>query len=197
MLSLTLATEDQLSEAVAIRIVDDFPTLRVDKCIRRNGNGYLRSRIHAFAEIARRSPVLVLTDLDSTICPATLREGWLNRRECPPGLLLRVAQREIESWLLADHEAITALLGPSVRRRLPRQPDTLRDPKAFLLELARRAPRNVKQDLLPEPGGFASKGLGYNARLCEMVRTTWQPRQAADRSPSLDRAIRRIAELNP
>jgi hypothetical protein len=177
--------------------VDDFPALRVDKCIRRNGNGYLRSRIRAFAEIARHRPVLVSTDLDTTICPAALRQEWLNQRECPPGLLLRVAQREIESWLLADHEAITALLGPSVRRRLPHLPDTLPDPKAFLLELARRALRDVRQDLLPEPGSFASKDLGYNSRLCEVVRTYWQPQRAAALSPSLNRTIRRIAELIP
>jgi hypothetical protein len=123
MLSLTLATEDQLSEAIALRLVADFPALRIAKRLRRNGNGYLRSRISAFSEIARHGSVLVLTDLDTTICPAILRKDWLNQRPCPTGLLLRVAEREIESWLLADHDAVAALLGPSVRWRLPDRPD--------------------------------------------------------------------------
>jgi hypothetical protein len=153
--------------------------------------------MRAVSEMARRGPVLVLTDLDKTVCPATLRMDWLDQRPCPPGLLPRVAEREIESWLLADHDAVAALLGQSAGRRLPDRPDTLPDPKAFLLEPAQRAPRDVRQDLLPEPGAIASKGLGYNARLCEVVRASWQPRRAAERSPSLYRTIGRIRELMP
>lgn len=192
---LTLATEDRLSEAVALRVLDDYPTITVGRCIRRNGNGYLRQRIPAFSEMARQTPVLVLTDLDTALCPATLRQNWMRGIPHPRGLLLRVAEREIESWVLADHEAIVALIGKPVRRRLPDHPDRLPDPKALLLTLASTAARDVRRDLLPEPGAIASKGLGYNERLCDLVRTCWCPRRAAQRSPSLHRAMVRISEL--
>ncbi len=192
---LTLATEDRLSEAVALRLLDDYPAITIGRCIRRNGNGYLRQRLPAFSEMARHAPVLVLTDLDTNLCPAMLRQNWMRGIPHPRGLLLRVAEREIESWLLADHEAIVALIGKSVLRRLPDRPDKLPDPKAFLLTLAAKAARDVRRDLLPEPGAIASKGLGYNERLCDLVRTSWCPGRAAQRSPSLHRAMVRISEL--
>lgn len=192
---LALATEDRLSEAVALRLLNNYPSITVGNCIRRNGNGYLRQRMPAFSEMARQMPVLVLTDLDTALCPATLRQSWMRGIPHPRRLLLRVAEREIESWLLADHEAIVALMGKPMRRRLPDHPDGLPDPKAFLLTLASKAARDVRRDLLPEPGAIASKWLGYNDRLCDLVRTSWCPRRAAQRSPSLHRAMVRILEL--
>jgi hypothetical protein len=196
MLQLTLATEDELSEAVARRILSDFPAITLRDSLRRGGNGYLRSRIRAFCEIARRvGPVLLVTDLDTNACPAALREDWFGKLAQPRGFLLRVAQREIESWLLADHEAAATILGRAARHRLPHYPDQLEDPKKFLLELAKRAPKDIRLDLRAEEGAIARQGLAYNTRLCELVRTSWRPERAAERSPSLLRAIDRIREL--
>ncbi len=87
------------------------------------------------------------------------------------------------------------LIGKAAIRRLPGQPDTLRDPKDFLLDLARRAPRSVRLDLRAEPGAIARQGLGYNARLSQLVREKWRPARAAARSPSLRSMIGRIREL--
>jgi hypothetical protein len=151
MLPLTLATEDELSEAIALRILADFPSIVIGTSLRRGGKGYLRSRIRNFCEIARTSPVLVVTDLDSHSCPAALLSDWLRRLAVPPSLLVRVAVREIESWPLADHDAIIALLGKSALRHLPERPDSLPDPKTLLLDLARHAPKSVRLALAPNP----------------------------------------------
>ena len=195
MLQVVLATEDELSEAVALRILNAFPSLYIAARLRRGGNGYLRSRIRNFCEMARQSPVVVLTDLDNHACAPKLCSEWLRRLPHPPGLLLRVAEREIESWLLADHDAVAALLGRTVQRRLPDYPDTVADPKELLLDLARHAPRDVRLDLRAQAGAIARQGLGYNLRLCGLVRTLWHPDRAAERSPSLRRAIGRFREL--
>jgi hypothetical protein len=145
--------------------------------------------------MARHNPVLLITDLDTNICPVALRKVWLGRQAHPPGLLLRVAVREIEAWLLADHGAMTSLLGQQAKSRLPDAPDSLHDPKDFLLDWARRASRDVRLDLRAEEGAVARQGLGYNYRLCDMVRKSWRPDRAAQRSPSLRRTIDRISEL--
>ncbi len=195
MLPLTIATEDELSEAIALRIVLDFPALEVGLCLRQGGNGYLRFRMGKFHEMAHRGPVLVITDLDTNICPVALRKTWLRRLPQPPGLLLRVAVREIEAWLLADHDAVVTLLGKQAERRLPEDPDRTPDPKNLLLDLAKRAPGDVRLDLLAEAGAIARQGLGYNHRLCDLVRSSWRPERAAERSPSLRRTILRIGEL--
>jgi hypothetical protein len=196
MEAVALATEDELSEAVGLRLLSEVSDrIEVGLLFRRGGNGYLRSRLANFCEIARRRPLLVITDLDRAACPAALCSDWLGQTLLPRKLLLRVAVREIESWLFADHDAMRTLLGRGVASRLPEQPETVENPKEFLLTLAARAPREVRADLCAPSGAFARQGLGYNSRLCMFVREIWSPDRAASRSDSLRRACRRILEL--
>ncbi len=195
MRPVVLATEDALSEAVGQRMVKDANSgLTVTQTLRRGGFGYLRSRMRNFCQIARRTPVLLLTDLDTAECPATLIEDWSRRDEIPMQLLFRVAVRQVESWLLADRDGLARLLKVSVRH-FPRDPDTLPDAKQSLLQLAQRAPRTIREDLVAESGATAAQGLGYNAVLSNFVRTSWNPSRAEHRSNSLARARMRVSEL--
>ena len=195
MRDVALATEDELSEAVGQRLVDDTGAdLAITLRLRRDGFGYLRSRIRSFCEIARRMPVLLLTDLDNEQCPATLIGAWSRHDAVPGQLLFRVAVRQVESWLLADREGVSRLLRVSVGR-LPDNPDALPNAKQSFLRLARRAPRRIREELTAEQGATASQGLGYNALLCDFVRNRWNPARAATRSDSLNRARSRLAEL--
>jgi hypothetical protein len=194
METVALATEDELSEAVGLRLLWEA-SLEAGLLFRRGGNGYLRSRLDSFCEIARRQPLLIITDLDRSVCPAALRSAWFGRLSPPKGLLLRVAVREIESWLFADHDAMQSLLGNAVAARFPDRPEGVENPKELLLALAARAPRDVRADLCAVSGAFARQGLGYNARLCMFVREMWNPDKAEARSESLRRARKRILEL--
>lgn len=191
---LTLATEDELSEQIGLRLAQEV-RVDVEQCLRRQGFGYLKKRLSNFCQMAQQRPVLLITDLDNAQCPSQLVGRWLGKRPQPAGLLIRVAVREIESWLLADHVAMRRLLGNAVVE-LPGAPDTLPDPKRELLRLSHYAPRDVRADLLAPQGSVASQGLGYNARLGELVRRTWEPERAANRSPSLGRALVRLRELS-
>lgn len=162
---------------------------------RRDGAGYLRSKVQNWCEFARHQPLLLITDLDRKACASVVIAEWFERHKPPKNLVFRIAVREIESWLLADHEAMVTLLGRGCAARLPNDPDTLPDPKARLLELARRAPRDVRDDLMAPMGSTARQGVGYNARLCAFVDTAWCPDRAARRSSSLHRANVRLQEL--
>ncbi len=193
MPSIVLATEDALSEAVALRLVSEAGLI-VSQCLRRDGSGYLRQRVQSFLEMARRGPVVVFADLDRSRCPATLIADWLGPRPMHPKLLIRIAVREIESWVLADSEAIARLLRQAVRV-VPRAPDELADPKRTLLRLAARAPRRIRDDLVAARGAIASQGLNYNSVISSFVATDWDPVRAAVRSPSLCRARTRLSEL--
>lgn len=193
MVWIVLATEDELSEQVGLCLANEIG-LEVGSKLRRGGNGYLRSRIPNFCQMAHTQPVLLITDLDRMECPTVLMREWFGQREKPPAFLFRVAVREIESWLLADHDAMRGLLGPKAPK-LPDAPDNLADAKQELLRIARRAPRDVRDDLVVQAGTVASQGLGYNARLCAWVRESWDASRAAERSPSLQRARTRLREL--
>ncbi len=190
---VVLATEDELSEEVG-RALAGEAGIEIGQCLRRGGSGYLRSRIPNFCQMAMQQPVLVLADLDQVACASRLLASWFGAKTRPQNLLLRVAVREVEAWLLSDHEAMRALLGRGATR-LPSDPDTLTDPKRSLLTLAQGAPRDVRDDLLVQHGAIASQGLGYNARLCQVVRDAWRPERAATRSPSLAKARHRLREL--
>jgi hypothetical protein len=194
MNEIDLATEDELSEAVAIRLIREIPGVSPGLLLRKNGNSYLRSRLRSFCEMARHRPIMVLTDLDRTTCPAVLIKVWLSRLRKPEQLLLRVAVREVESWLLADAEGIGGLLGRDISSRLPGQIDIVDNPKKLLLHLAGRAPRHIRNDLCVPLGAVAGQGLGYNSRLCNFVRQTWDPTRAAERSRSLRRTRHRLLE---
>jgi hypothetical protein len=195
MRPVVVASEDALSEAVGQRIIEDAGSgLAVTQRLRHGGFGYLRSRMRNFCQIAQRTPVLLLTDLDAEDCPATLIEDWSRKDTIPKQLLFRVAVRQVESWLLADREGMARLLKVS-ERRLPRDPDDLPDAKRVLLQLAQRAPRAIREYLVAESGATAAQGLGYNAVLTNFVRTNWDPARAEHCSNSLARARIRVNEL--
>lgn len=195
MQEIVIATEDVLSESVARRLVAETRSrLIVGSTIRRNGAGYLRSKFRSFCEIARRTPVLLIADLDTTTCPSALINTWSHRDAIPGQLLFRIAVRQIESWILADREGFAKFLSVKVAN-IPKVPDALINAKHSLLKVAQKAPRSVRDELVADREAIAAQGLGYNDLLSKFVRTTWNPRNAASRSGSLDRARMRLSEL--
>lgn len=193
-MQIALATEDALSEAIGLRLLAELPSPAIPNLVLgKKGSGYLRTKMPSWRQIAQRQALLILTDLDRINCAPIMRADWIGRTPLPENLVLRIAVREIESWALADHEALRMLIGN--KGTLPPSPDALPDPKQHLLNLARLASRPVRLDLLGEVGAIASQGLGYNARLTEWVRSSWDPARASHRSPSLERTRIRLGEL--
>ena len=194
MLYVALATEDELSEAVGKRLLSEIEyPVEASLLLRRNGYGYLRSGVRKWCELATQQPVVLLTDLDRYVCPLELIHDWFANVVRPNRLIFRIAVREIESWLLADHDAIRELFGQ--KGRLPTDPDALSDPKAKLLALAKNASKDVRLDLIKEEGAVAFQGIGYNARLTDFVSNVWDPERAASRSASLKRTRERLQEF--
>ena len=197
MKELYIATEDALSEAVADRLVSEVNEgLRVVVRMGRKGNGYLKQKLPDLIRTAHSIPVLLLTDLDRDECPPALLTNWHGSRELPKNMLLRVVVREVEAWLLADREGFSLFSGVPIEK-VPRNPESLGDPKQVLLGLVRRfGKRVVKANLLPERGSTAQIGLGYNEALRSFVWESWSVDQAAAHADSLARTCRRLRELS-
>lgn len=194
MTHVALATEDALSEAIGLRLLAELRTPTTPNLLlRKDGAGYLSSRMESWRQLAQRQVVVILTDLDQVACPVALKNEWLGKRPVPADLMLRIAVREVESWVLADHHAMRKLIG--AKGTLPPAPDNLPDPKQHLLKLAKSASRRVRDDLVKETNAVASQGTGYNNRLTAWVRSEWCPERAAQRSPSLQRTRNRLSEL--
>lgn len=197
MPSITLAVEDVLSERVMLRMLaqlrgDIVATAKIGF----KGNAYLRRIACGLNKAARGSGFILLTDQDNPEnCPAMLISEWLSGDDLHPNLLFRVAVMEVESWLLADRIAIADFLGVPIAR-LPENADSLANPKQFLVNLARSSNRsNVRDDLVPKPGGTAQVGPNYNGRLAEFLEANWSCKRARSHSDSLKRAVRRIEDF--
>jgi hypothetical protein len=137
----------------------------------------------------------VLRDLDhdESCAPALLKKLVPEREE---GLLLRIPVRKVESWVLADLVGIANFLSVALPL-VPASPDDLPDPKLALVNLARRSRRrDVRFQMVPEPGLSTTTGPGYSALLIDFVRSYWNIRAAATRSPSLRRSVDALARLD-
>jgi hypothetical protein len=144
-----------------------------------------------YNQAARQCLVFGLTDLDHKPCPSGLISKHLKNGK-HPNFILRIAERELESWLLADIEAMAKYLKLS-QNIFPNNPDAESDPKQTLVNLARRSTRTaLREDLVPESGSKGVVGRGYVSRMKEFIESKWRPLKAQQRSESLRRAIAAI-----
>lgn len=154
----------------------------------KNGKNALREKINGYNNAARRTPWIVLVDLDREAdCAPPLREAWLP--EPAPSLCFRVAVREIEAWLMADASTLASFLGVP-QSRVPRDPEDVDHPKRAMIDLARHSRRRViREDMVPRAGSGRQVGPAYSSRLMEYVGKRWRPEVAARHAGSLRRAI--------
>jgi hypothetical protein len=194
---VNLATEDELSETVLRRLLDSSGrAYAIGVAYGRTGFGYLRRTITGWNRAARFVPFIVLADLDRCTCPAELIDDWLSEPR-HPNLLLRVAVREVEAWLLADRANLARYLRVS-EKWIPADPDALPDPKATLVNAARRSKsKEVRERIAPKRGSTAKQGRDYNSCLAEFVHMDWNIEEAAARSNSLHRTVARLGSFTP
>ncbi len=194
---LNLAFEDGLTESLTFKILRSISTPYATRTIyNRGGNGYLRQTINGFNNAAKGTPFLVGTDLDDYECPPALINDWLTRAK-HHNLLVRVAVREAEAWVLADRERFADFLGIRVAS-VPEDAESLQNPKEVLIQLARTSKkRRLRDDICPPPNSTRRVGPNYNASLGGFVSESWDPTVARLNSHSLDRTIARLIAFRP
>lgn len=191
-----LVCEDALGMAVLRRLIGYArPQLIIRLPIITGSNSALFANMPKYVKASKQGvPHILLTDLDRNECAPALIER-LDVPSLPGQMIFRVAVREVESWILADRTGVAEMTGLPIAK-LPLEPDRIPDPKQHLLNLVRKCRKNrLKRDVLPEPGSSASKGIFYNDRFGEFVRTEWNVNKAAKRSPSLNKALLRLGSF--
>jgi len=184
---LVTARNAQLDHRLVFR--SGFPAIM-------GGYGAIKSKCKAFLNMARAgSHTLIMTDLDTAECACALIRDWFaipqgDALELPSQCIFRVAVREVESWILADHAAWADYIGISAAN-FSTHPDQLEDPKEHLLNVIRRkGKKKIHREMLPQ--GAAHIGPRYNEVLCDFVNNAWVPERAAEKSPSLARALKAL-----
>lgn len=190
---LQAAVEGDLDEAVLRRLVRHCGA-ELGNVYGREGKSQLKASIGGYNAAAKRFPWVVLVDLDeSHECAGELRTEWLPDEA--PLMCLRVAVRQVESWLLADKDSAAPFLGVS-QATLPADPDAELHSKRRLVHLAERSRwRPIREGLVPPPGSGRAVGPLYNALLRRFVVDRWKPDVAATRSESLRRCLLALEEL--
>ncbi len=192
-LPVSVAVEGQSDVAVVQRILA-LVGCSVHAIYGRSGRATIERSLPGYNNAAHFAPWLVLRDLDTDApCAAELARRILPHPA--EWMRFRIAVREVESWLLADPERLSGYLRVS-RTSIPHDPDSLADPKATLVNLARRSSAaSVRADMVPELGVSAAVGPGYVSRVSEFAGNYWRPEVATLNSASLRKCIQRAREL--
>jgi len=187
--------EGATDEIVARRIVEHCDH-EFGVCYGKHGVGYILQRLGGFAAAATYGPpLLVMIDLmDSGVaCARGLVPALLPNRPVP--CMLRGVVRELESWLLADRDAIARFLGISVAR-IPADPEAIPNPKQSFVNLARNCRKRARKEaIVPADGVSASTGPDYLGAIAELVRDYWDVERASAMAPSLARCVTRLREI--
>ena len=109
--------------------------------------------------------------------------------------MLRIAVRAIESWLLADQEAMAHFLQVPIVR-IPTTPDLEVNPKMTLVNIARSSTvKSIRDDIVPPFSSSSLTGRRYVSALSRFVSERWNVVRASQNSPSLKRSIDRIEKF--
>lgn len=196
-IQISLIAEGLLDEQVLRQLVAQVaPRLQAGVCYGKRGREWLRENIYKFNRAAQTWAYVCLADLELEECPPALLQFWL-----PDGvhenMRTRIAVRMVESWLLADREAISQFLGIAVHH-IPQMPDNELNPKQVMVNLARRSrSRTIRDELVPARGSVGTVGKNYRGQLERFVNQVWKAERAQVHSPSLQRAIRSLQQFHP
>ena len=188
------AVEGDTDVPVADRLIRHVG-LAPHRAIVAGGVPKLDQRIPGLIRSATRINWLILRDLDRECCaPQLIRR--LFARGIPSRVSLRIPVRSMESWMLADTVGFSEAFSVH-RSRLPERPDDLENAKLYLANLCRSSRQSaVRNTIPPRAGSGRAVGPEYASRISAFARQTWNPERAAQRSPSLARAIRALVRLD-
>ena len=195
---VNILVEGHVDEAVAWRLVDACGHQR-GMTFGKRGWTYIQQKAQSFDRSCATTGLLAMVDFMDTKkpCAPAIVQDWLAHRHRLH--VFRVVVREIESWVMADREAVARFLAVPVSK-IPRFPELLDDPKRSLINLARHSRRKVIRQALVPAGGMAghaaSEGPLYSSELAGFVTNCWQPQRARECAPSLDTCLQRLSDLH-
>jgi hypothetical protein len=197
LINVSLIAEGPLDEQVLRQlIIQKAPHLQAGVCYGKRGRDWMFANLAKYNHAAISWAFVALADLEQDECPPTLFQLWF-----PQGihanLRPRIAVRMVESWLLADREALAQFLRIAVHH-IPQTPDNETNPKQVMVSLARRSrSRIIREDMVPPPNTPGRVGKNYRGRLEQFVAEQWEAERAQTYSPSLQRTIRSLEQFQP
>lgn len=195
-INIIMVVEDLLSEAVAGKLLAKA-TLRYHAIrVTRLSKSEIQTKIDKFNRAARSHAFFVLTDQDTEKrCPPAAIKSL--RAPLHRNLLYRFAVMETESWLLADRAGMAKFLSVPANK-IPQNPETIPNPKEFLISLARKSKSSqIRKEIVPRANSTSKNGPYYNPTMSQFVQDVWDINAAAKSSQSLRRTFARLQSFTP
>ena len=195
MTVVRLAVEGKTDAPVAERIVRLVGLVPRTSFVA-GGKTKLDPRIPGLNRLAARTNWLILRDFDHDApCPPALVHNLMAGQTIAPRLSLRIAVRALESWLLADIEGFSSEFSVK-REHVPANPDDRDNPKKDLVQACGHSIRGeIRRAMTPHPRSGRKVGREYTSRVIRFANNRWSPERAAQRSPSLHRALEALRRL--
>jgi hypothetical protein len=196
-IGVLVAVEGETDEPYAQRVVI-AAGLFVDRTIVLHGHGNLDNRVARWCQPSNRRPMLVVRDLDPTFsagcAPAVIRRLSGNGPHSST-TIVRIAERELEAWLLADREGLATYFHLRAGD-VPSTPDEESDPKRTLVNLCRKSSSSrVRRGMVPSSQSGREVGPEFTGLVLTFGSTVWDVQRARSASPSLDRAVVSLERL--
>ena len=182
--------EGQSDQGMAKRIIN-HSGLSVGQLVTKHGSGNIDKLIPKLSRTTASNPWVVFRDSD-TRCPVELREQLTKSTTVNPAFLLRIVHPMTEGWLMADPQSFSQYFKITANK-VPVDTELLPHAKHSLLALCKKSrSRDIRGDIVRPDG---STGPLYVSRINEFAENYWDIATAAQNSPSLNRALVRLAEL--
>lgn len=196
--SVRVAVEGGLDESVARRLIVYCQANAETVYVKRGKQNLLKS-LHGYNKDAMFcNRWLVIVDLDHddlnmNMSIPSLRQHWLP--SVAPSMCFQIAVRAVEAWLLADRKGVAKFLSVSPNQ-IPSNPESLSDPKEFIVQLASKSRRNyIKKGMVPDLRSKRKVGPEYVSLMATFVQHHWDIRAAQQSAPSLACAVRCLQQL--
>lgn len=194
---LRVFIEGNTDEPFAQRVVEAAGH-SVDAIFPMRGHGEIDKRVARWCKPANTRPMLVLRDLEPTLgkgCAPALVKHLVGTGPHSTTTVFRIAEHEVEAWLLADREAVANYFHVQLAA-IPVSPDVQPDPKQTLVNLCRGSSSSrVRNGMVPGPSSGRRVGPQFTALVLTFGRSHWNVARARTVSPSLDRAIVALQDL--
>ncbi len=196
-INVSLIAEGPLDEQVLRQLIhQSAPHLHAGVCHGKRGRNWLDTNLVNFNTTAHVWPYISLGDLETNACPPALLQLWFPHGK-HQNMQSRIAVPMVESWLLADRDALAQFLGIPVHH-IPHNPEAENNPKLLMVNLARNSRcRIIKDDMVPSAKSSGRVGKNYRGQLERFVIEKWKANRAQKNSTSLQRAINCLKNFNP
>ena len=182
--------EGQSDQGMAKRIIR-HSGLSVGQLVTKHGSGNIDKLIPKLSRTTTNNPWVVFRDSD-TRCPVEFRRQLTKSTTVNPAFLLRIVHPMTEGWLMADPQSFSQYFKVTAKK-VPVDTELLPHAKRNLLALCKNSrSRDIRSDVVRPDGGA---GPLYVSRINEFAEDYWDIATASQNSPSLKRALIRLADL--